>query len=155
VELGADSRVRKFEDAEAPRRQSDMRLAMSTGAGGCALGLVLLSFSLLELLSQRVGSAEHAMTELRIHLMGTLPAMPAIRGRRQTAALEDLRWRHLLVESVDTMRSILLHIASTQSVRSLMITSAMSGEGKTTLAMHLATSLARSGRRTLLVDCDL
>jgi len=37
----------------------------------------------------------------------------------------------------------------------VMITSAMSGEGKTTLAAQIAISLARAGRRTVLVDFDL
>jgi capsular exopolysaccharide synthesis family protein len=37
----------------------------------------------------------------------------------------------------------------------VMVTSAQSGEGKTSLATHLAASLAQIGRRTLLVDADL
>jgi capsular exopolysaccharide synthesis family protein len=36
-----------------------------------------------------------------------------------------------------------------------MITSAVGGEAKTSLAGHLAVSLARSGRKTLLIDGDL
>ena len=36
-----------------------------------------------------------------------------------------------------------------------MITSAVGGEGKTSLASYLATSLAQSGLRTLLIDADL
>jgi capsular exopolysaccharide synthesis family protein len=40
-------------------------------------------------------------------------------------------------------------------VRSLLVTSAVDGEGKTSLAGHLAISLARAGFRTLLVDGDV
>ena len=40
-------------------------------------------------------------------------------------------------------------------VRVVMVCSAIQGEGKTTLAVQLATRLARTGERTLLVDYDL
>ena len=53
------------------------------------------------------------------------------------------------------MRAMLLHASRRDGTRVVMVASAMKGEGKTSLACHLATSLARAGRRTLLIDCDL
>ncbi len=50
---------------------------------------------------------------------------------------------------------MLVHTARLESHRVVMITSAVGSEGKTSLSSHLATSLARSGLRTLLVDADL
>src|SRR6185369_11685867 len=39
--------------------------------------------------------------------------------------------------------------------RSLLVTSAAPGEGKTTTAAHLAAAHAEQGQRTLLIDGDL
>jgi capsular exopolysaccharide synthesis family protein len=60
-----------------------------------------------------------------------------------------------LVESVDATRIMLAHAARVDSLRMVLVTSAVGGEGKTSLSSHLATSLARFGQRTLLIDGDL
>ena len=39
---------------------------------------------------------------------------------------------------------MLLHVAKTELLQVVMVTSAVSGEGKTSLASHLAASLARA-----------
>ena len=67
----------------------------------------------------------------------------------------DRYWRNLMLESIDATRTMLVHAARTGSHRMVMVTSAVGGEGKTSLASHLATSLAGSGQRTLLIDADL
>jgi capsular exopolysaccharide synthesis family protein len=50
---------------------------------------------------------------------------------------------------------MLLGGSSDSHLRLLVVTSAVSGEGKTSLSGHLAISLARAGFRTLLIDGDL
>ena len=77
------------------------------------------------------------------------------RDRRAGGIESDRYWQNLLLESIDATRTMLVHAARTGSHRVVMITSAVGGEGKTSLASHLATSLARSGLQTLLIDADL
>jgi polysaccharide biosynthesis transport protein len=60
-----------------------------------------------------------------------------------------------MTESVDATRTMILHAARVDGIRTVMVTSAVAGEGKTSLSCHLACSLARAGRKTLLLDCDL
>ncbi|MCP4505904.1 MAG: CpsD/CapB family tyrosine-protein kinase, partial [Fuerstiella sp.] len=58
-------------------------------------------------------------------------------------------------ESADGIRAMLLHIPAAESVRTLLVSSALPNEGKTTVAVSLAASMGRSGRRTLLIDGDM
>ena len=60
-----------------------------------------------------------------------------------------------MYESIDMTRTMLLNAIKSKTGQVFTITSAMSGEGKTSLSCHLASSLARSGRKTLLIDADM
>jgi polysaccharide biosynthesis transport protein len=58
-------------------------------------------------------------------------------------------------EAIRTLRNTILLSDFEQRLRSIVMTSAEPGEGKTTLAVHLAVAHAASGKKTLLVDADL
>jgi capsular exopolysaccharide synthesis family protein len=58
-------------------------------------------------------------------------------------------------EAFRSVRTSILLSRSGRELQSLLITSASPGEGKTTMAVNLAVTMARSGGRVLLVDADL
>ena len=58
-------------------------------------------------------------------------------------------------ETFRMVRTNLAFMSQERPLRSLVVTSALPLEGKTTVAVNLATSLAQYGRSTLLVDADL
>jgi polysaccharide biosynthesis transport protein len=158
IEQNAPERISHLEDAYVTHPDELKRKMIAAAiAGGSALGLILLAIGWWEFRRQRVNSVDEVVTGLGMKLMGTVPALP--RGRRLRLAgangLRDVRWQNILTESVDTARTVLLHMARSESLKVVMVTSAMGGEGKTSLSSHLAASLARAGRRTLLLDADL
>jgi len=60
-----------------------------------------------------------------------------------------------LAEAVRNIRTNLLFMSPDKPFKRLLVTSAEPAEGKTTIACYLGITMAQTGQRVLLVDCDL
>jgi capsular exopolysaccharide synthesis family protein len=145
-ELNSPPRVTLHQEAALQQKDMKRQLMATAGAPLLMLAAVGLAVAWLEFRLRRIRTAEEVASGLGIRVVGAVPEL----GRSTAAAGE-----HGVVESIDAIRTMLLHDASVEAARVVMVTSAAAGEGKTTLACSLADSLARAGRKTLLIDCDL
>jgi capsular exopolysaccharide synthesis family protein len=160
IEIKAPQRVSIFQLAKEPRNKDESkasRFAAIAGLGAFVMAVAGLTF--WEIRSRRIASVDDVVAGLGIRLVGSLPPLPPSSRRGKAVGNRtrdrDQKWKNLLVESVDATRTMLVHATRPESLRVVMITSANVAEGKTSLSGHLVTSLARSGWRTLLIDCDL
>jgi non-specific protein-tyrosine kinase len=143
--------------AEAARDASQVQpRPLQDAALGLLVGVVLafaLAF-LLEALDTRARSVEEIAERLGMPLLARLPPPPRrLRGNHGLVMLADERpdatapyWK--LRSAVD-FANVSLH------ARTIMVTSALEQEGKSTVVANLAVALTRVGRRVLLVDMDL
>lgn len=151
--------IEKLQPAKPPTQRDIKKRVMATGVGGIGgIALVVAGLVGLDVLRRRISSVKEVSGELSMRLIGSIPAMPRSAmnapsvGRRSP---KTVFWQNALKESIDASRTLLLSEAERSNLQALMIASAVSSEGKTTLTCHLATSLARTGRNVVLIDCDL
>jgi capsular exopolysaccharide synthesis family protein len=92
-----------------------------------------------------------------IRVIGALPLLPSSRPRLSMGrkSLATVQMPMAFRESIDGLRTMLLREAELSPTQVVMVTSAMGGEGKTSLACQLAWSIARARYRCLLIDFDL
>jgi capsular exopolysaccharide synthesis family protein len=153
-----EPRVSPLANAEPPsERDTSRQIKLSAAAGFGLFGLALFGVALAEFRTRKIGTIRDVSQGLGLRVLGSLPHMPA-RARKPlpgAGGARDLYWQGLLTESVDAIRTQLLHQARTDGLHVVMVTSAVGGEGKTSLASHLAASMARAWKNTLLIDGDL
>lgn len=156
MEEEAEARIVPIGEAELQNRDAKKRILLLILAPVAAFVLSMLGVAWWEFAARRIHEPDEVVAGLSMRVVGAVPELPdpkqmSLATDPQTA--EALK--HNLIESIDAIRTMLLRNAAAENLRVVMVTSAGSGEGKTALAANLAMSLARAGRRTLLLDCDL
>jgi capsular exopolysaccharide synthesis family protein len=134
--------------AAPPSTPSGMKLS-TTILIGILVGLAI-AFSLiflLETLDRRIKSIEEFEHEYRLSALTGVP-QSAFRFRRAAERTE-------MLEPYRILRSALDFAAVSHQLDTLLVTSAISGEGKTSVAVDLAHAIALTGRHTVLVELDL
>ena len=126
------------------------RALLMGGLGGFAVGLGILL--LIGKLDDRYISVSELEAHSELDVVGLIPRLKS----SEMHALEEGDKRHILVESFRNIRSSMLFMpAGDFNPKSFLISSAIPGEGKSTLATDLAVTMALSGSKTLLIDGDL
>jgi Mrp family chromosome partitioning ATPase/capsular polysaccharide biosynthesis protein len=145
----AESRLQIISNGDVPLRPfKDRRKLMSwfgATVGGCLPAAFLI---LLNVVRPRYRYSDETEVDVAgpAGLLGILPALAEGQGDPESAAAA--------AQCVHQMR-VMLQVASGGRSRHYLLTSACSGEGKTSLTMALGLSFAAAGSRTLVVDCDM
>src|SRR5690625_2386000 len=84
-----------------------------------------------------------------------LATIPAEKSDHAVMPMPDLEGHGRNAEAYRELRTNLRYLGMRCRLRSMLVTSSVKGEGKSVTSINLASTLARSGRRVLLIDADL
>ena len=139
---------------------------------GLGLGLALF----FEYLDDTVHSTEEVERALHLPALAVIPSvgnaarrrvLPGIPGKRalqkqsngngatHTELLMNVDSRSPLAEAYRHLRTSVLLSTAGRAPKSLLVTSSLPGEGKTTTAVNTAISLAQTGASVVIIDADM
>lgn len=131
-----------------PRTLTNTLLAAVVG-GMLALGIIFL----IEYLDDTVKTPDQVMADTGL---STLGAIAYIKGDQPAERLiTSHRPRDPISEAYRVLRTNLSFSAIDDALQDILITSSSPGEGKSTTAANLATVMAQTNKRVIIVDADL
>lgn len=165
------SNIRLADSAEIPRRPSYPRRSLALVVA-LALGLFLgIAWAFLaEAMDDTFASTEEVSQALRLPALGVIPMIDGLAGQRRDdrQGKEDGEPLSAIVayeghndfndpswEAYRSLRTSLLLSHSGKPPQTILVTSALPGEGKSTTVANTAIVLAQTGARTLILDLDM
>jgi capsular exopolysaccharide synthesis family protein len=164
------SNISVVEPGRVPARPAKPNVPIYLGAslvGGLFLGVCGALFT--ESVETKIQSFEEVEQLLDAPLLGILPKFRKSARRRPRNVVplslnEPAKNQHAnalnvpataFSEALRALRTELLHSKGAVPPKVILVTSSVPGEGKTTVSVNLASLLARSGKRVLLVEADM
>ncbi|HEV3033596.1 MAG TPA: polysaccharide biosynthesis tyrosine autokinase [Solirubrobacteraceae bacterium] len=148
--------VQVAQTAAVPTSPSSPKVAKNT-ALGAVLGLLLgLSVAfLLERLDRRIRDPKDLERIYGLPLLGVVPESAALSGSAKGTKDSTRALPAGEAEAFQLIRAHLRYFNVDRQMHTLLVASAAPGDGKTTVARHLAAAAARIGSRVLLLEADL
>jgi capsular exopolysaccharide synthesis family protein len=152
----AEQNVHLQQLAVAPREPDQPRWSMTLPVGvmmGLLVGLGLAF--LLEFMDTSVKTPTDVTRRIDLPLLGIIPHAEDIDEQIDDVRLAFKTHPNSVVsEAFRQIRTCLLFSGPASQRRSLLVTSPLPHDGRTTVALNLAATIARSGRRVLVVDTN-
>jgi capsular exopolysaccharide synthesis family protein len=123
------------------------------GAGLASFLSTVFGFAVVDYSKNIMSSPSELEKETNIPVLGKLPSVHE--GIKSLLGGSGRGRGALLSDCVDSVRAALTRGDKASDIDSVIITSAVGKEGKSTVASQLAVSMAKSGKKTVLVDGDL
>ncbi|HEX9063129.1 MAG TPA: polysaccharide biosynthesis tyrosine autokinase [Clostridia bacterium] len=108
-----------------------------------AVGLVFL----IEIFDDSIKSSDVVEKVLKLSVVGNIPDYKYL---PQNEKKDTLKY-----EAYNFLQANVQHIINSGNIRTIMVTSSLTEEGKSNTAANLAIIFAKHGKKTLLVDCDM
>jgi len=158
VEVGS---INVLDNAKVPEFPNAPATFRNVGVGavlGLMLGLGIVF--MLMFFDRTIKSGDDVKNKLGLTLLGSIPYLsPKARkdqGQGQGAPLVNSDQVGFgFVESYKAAGTNLRFASAVTNAKKLLVTSILTGEGKSTVAVNLAITIAHTGKSVLLVDCDL
>lgn len=137
---------------ESPVSPNPVRSGILAAVGGLLVGLVLAG--LREHLDDSIKTrADVGEAVAGVPVLGAIPPAAASPGEPELFTLSPSP--SAASESFRTLRTSVQLLGVEHRLRTIQVTSAKEGEGKTTVVGNLAAVMAQAGERVAVVDCDL
>jgi capsular exopolysaccharide synthesis family protein len=154
TEAQNNSFLRIVQPAQPTTSPIQPKILLNTALGlvaGLFLGLVLIV--LIEQLDAQVRTPEDITELLNLPVLGTIWRGDA--SKKEAGDVLNPQGHNINAESYRILRTNIGFSAINKPIHSLMVTSALPQDGKSTVAANLAIFMAKAGKSTLLIDADL